>query len=183
MKDVLKSVVFYAPYSKQGFSAIVRGTDGKPVPLKDNQGNQKYYKGKPQWQTRYLEFHTQIASRTNAAEPLSFYRVNFYAKTDENGLPILDEKKEPIAVPEDVDIFEALEKLADDPGTKIEREEAYKKKANPEAFEKETELKLAKAELAKMKKDGTKKEAVIAEMLRDNEKLKAEINAAKSPKK
>lgn len=183
MKDVLKSVVFYAPYSKQGFSVIVRGSDGQPVPMKDNQGNQKYHKGKPQWQTKYMEFQTQVGARTNATEPLSFYRIDFYAKTDSNGIPELDGKGEPVLVSDDVDVFECLEKLADDPSTKIEREESYKKKANPEAFEKESELKQAKAELAKLKKDGSKKEAVISEMLRDNEKLKAEINAAKSPKK
>jgi hypothetical protein len=182
-QEVVKSVTYYAPYSKQAFSVPVRGEDGKLVALKDNQGNQKYHKGYPQWQTKYMEFQTQVAVRTNSSEPLCFFRVDFFEKLDAEGKLMLDADKNPILVPENQDVYDALEKLADDPGTKIEREESYKKKANPEAFEKEQELKAAKAENAKLKKQKAEKEDAVTEMLKENERLKAELSQAKGGNK
>jgi hypothetical protein len=104
-------------------------------------------------------------------ECLSFYAVDFVEKVDETGNLVV--------VPVRPEEYEALEALADDPGTKIEREAVYKQKRNPEAFERETELNAVKAELEELKKSKDERQSGTAEMLAEMEKLKRELKAAK----
>jgi len=164
---LVKTVRYYAPYAKQGVSVLVRDSEGKLVPLKDGQGNQKYAKGVPQWQTRLIEFVTQVGYRTNVNECLSFYAVDFVEGPDGKPVPVKPEE------------YEALEKLADDPGTKIEREVEYKQRRNPEAFERETELNAVKTELEELKRVKAEGQSGTAEMLAEMERLKRELKAAK----
>jgi len=175
MAKIAKTVRYYSPHAKQGVSVKVRDENGALVPLKDARGEQKYSQGQPQWQTRLLEFRPLVEHRTNVNECLSFYAVNFIERKKENG--------EVEVVPEKPEEYEALEALADDPSTKIEREDDYKRRRNPEAFEREKEVEAMKKEIEALKRSKAESQNGTKEMLAEMERLKRELEKARGRKK
>jgi hypothetical protein len=180
-RKVVKTVTYYAPYKKQVFTVPARDENGKFVPLKDGQGNPKYYKGNPMYQEILKEFVTQSGIRTGSTELLSYFRVDFRAKLDAEGKEVIGKNKKTELEPDNLDVYKALERLADDPGTKVEREASYKAKVNPEAYAKETELAKAHARIAELETQSVPKDAV-QEMLEENKRLKADIDRLTDPK-
>ena len=163
-EDVVKTVTYYSPHKGQGFDLPARDENGNLIAAKDGRGVEIYRKGKKIFQEIYTEFDHMIEIRTKNTELLCFKRVDFVKV---NG-------KE---VPVNPDLYEALEKLSDDPSTKIEREESYKNRVNPQAYAIEKELKETKAELARLKKGKAENTPTIKSMLEEQEKLQKEFES------
>ncbi len=167
--DVVKTVTYYSPHNKQCFDIPARDEEGNLVPLKDAQGNVVYRKGKKQYQEIPLTFERIIVLRTKNTELLCYMKVDF----------VKGEKGK--AVPANPDLYDALERLTKDGGTKIEREETYKQRVNPQAYAAEKELGAAKKRIEELEKATKEKESAVDEMLKQQEELQKELEQATKP--
>lgn len=167
-EDVDKKVTYYSPHKRQGFDIPARDEEGKRIPLKDGQGNEVYRKGKKQYQEIHIGFDHIIEIRMKNTELLC-YKVVDFIKVDGK------------TVPANPDLYEALEKLTNDPSTKIEREETYKKRMNPAAYLAEMELEKAKKQIAEMSKKLAEKDNAVEEMLKQQAELQKEIEEVTKP--
>lgn len=162
---------YYAPYKTMAFTVIAKDDKGKPISVKDGRGEPRYSKGMPVYQEIGLTFRPQISVRTNSSEPLSYFELEV---TEKDGELLVADKNGVRGV----DLYAALEKLADDPSTKVEREDAYRQKVNPQAFAVEKELEAARERIAELEeKRPSMGDDAIQEMLRENAQLKKELES------
>jgi len=162
-KKIVRSVLYYSPHRTQGFTVPIR-ENGRFLIEHDPQGNVVLdRKKRPVSITKNELFQTLIDSPKIGYQ--STYKVDFYV--DEAG-------KE---VPFDNDVFLQLEKLADDPTTKIMREDTYKASINPTAFELEKQLKEKDRTIAALQAEISNKNQESSDAISAMQKEMAELKS------
>jgi len=163
-KKIVRSVLYYSPHRTQGFTVSIRDENGRFLIEHDPQGNVVLdRKKRPVSITKNELFQTLIDSPKIGYQ--STYKVDFYV--DEAG-------KE---VPFDNDVFLQLEKLADDPTTKIMREDTYKASINPTAFELEKQLKEKDRTIAALQAEISNKNQESSDAISAMQKEMAELKS------
>lgn len=164
----VKRVTYYSPHRKQSFSVPIL-ENGEPK-IKKIKGDEVWVGGKPVYIDEMFNFQPLIESPVKGF--LCTFQVRFIA--DKDGVP----------QPEDPRVYEVLERLADDPGTKIEREEKYAERTNPEAYQAQKIAREQKAKIDELNEVLAEKDSAIEEMKKREAELNAKLNSQLSqPKK
>lgn len=162
--ESIKRAVYYSPHRKQAIEVPIRDESGKFKLKTDKFGNVMLGRNaEPIILTKMVEFSVLVDSPKTGYQCV--LAVDF----------VKNDKGE--AVPADKDLFEALEALADDPGTKIIREDDHKQKINPTAFELEKQLRAKDSETAALKEALSKKDSSYSEAVAKMQKEMADLRA------
>lgn len=160
----VKRAVYYSPHRKQAIEVPIRDENGKFKLKTDRFGNLILGRNaEPIIQTKMVEFKLLVDS------PLKGYQCVLAVDFVKNGSGEL--------VPVDKDLYAKLEELADDPGTKIIREDDHKQQTNPTAFELEKQLRAKDSETAELKEALSKKDASYSEAVAKMQKEMADLRA------
>jgi hypothetical protein len=126
-KKIVRTAVYYSPHRKQSFEVPIRDKNGEEMLQKDRFGNLVLGRNsQPVPLMKNENFRVLIDSPKVGYQCV--YRMDF----------VLDAAGD--EVPVDADVYAQLEKLADDPATKVIREDTYKAQMNPTAFELEKQV-------------------------------------------